>query len=121
MTHPVFHANSTVQKYGGSPEDYQPIHDWLDETKSNYADVRHRALRHHSLGIFWAEEKFGHYVINSDGKQVPVRYICEQHIKEDCGGRIPTVQDWLETIRPQAWMSKGYQLREDELCLKQLS
>jgi hypothetical protein len=40
---------------------------------------------------------------NSKGKQVPVRYIGEQHVKEDLGG-IPTAQDWLSQIRAQRWM-----------------
>jgi len=39
---------------------------------------------------------------NSEGNQVPVRYIGEQHVKEDLG-RIPTVQDWLSQIKPQRW------------------
>jgi hypothetical protein len=54
-------------------------------------------------GIFLAEHIFGVAVLNSDGKQVPVRYIGEQHVKEDLG-RIPTAQDWLSEIRPQRWM-----------------
>jgi hypothetical protein len=40
---------------------------------------------------------------SSDGNEVPVRYIAEQHIQEDLG-RIPTAQDWLGEIRPQRWM-----------------
>jgi hypothetical protein len=35
--------------------------------------------------------------------QVPVRYVGEQHVKEDLG-RIPTAQDWLLQITPQRWM-----------------
>lgn len=30
MTYPIFHAESSVRRFGGSVEDYQPIHDWLD-------------------------------------------------------------------------------------------
>ncbi len=108
MTHPHFHAASSVKKWGGKVEDYLPIHDWFDATKETFADFRHRALRHHSQGIFEAERVFGPTITNSDGKIVPVRYIGEQHVQEDCGGRIPTVADWLSNIRPQLWMSKGY-------------
>ncbi len=32
-----------------------------------------------------------------------MRYVGEQHVKEDLG-RIPTVQDWLSQISPQRWM-----------------
>jgi len=59
MAHPFHHAQSSAKRYGGVSADYQAIHDWFDETKANLADFRHRALRHHSLGIFWCEEKFG--------------------------------------------------------------
>jgi hypothetical protein len=36
-------------------------------------------------------------------KSVPVRYVGEQHVKEDLG-RIPTTQDWLSQIKPAGWM-----------------
>src|SRR5713101_3102711 len=54
-------------------------------------------------GIFLAERIFGVAITNSEGKQVPVRYLGEQHVKEDLG-RIPTAADWLSQIRPQRWM-----------------
>ncbi len=108
MTHTVFHANSSAKKYGGKPEDYMAIHDWFDATKETMCDFRHRALRHHSQGIFEAERVFGKFIINSEGKQVPVRYIGEQHVKEDCGGIVPSVTDWLSRIKPEGWMSRGY-------------
>jgi hypothetical protein len=108
MTHPIYHAQSSVRRFGGQTEDYQPIHDWLDGTKELFADFRHRALRHHSHGVFEAERLFGQAIRNSDGQLVPVRYIAEQHIKEDCGGVVPTVSDWLSRICPETWMSRGY-------------
>lgn len=77
-----------------------PIHKWFDESKAFMADFRHRALRHHSEGVFLAERIFGVAIRNCDGNEVPVRYIAEQHIKEDLG-RIPIAQDWLAEIRPQ--------------------
>ena len=109
MTHPLLHAQSSARRFGGVPGDYQDIHDWLDATKETFCDFRHRALRHHSQGVFEAERKFGVSVPNSVGKQVPVRYIAEQHIKEDCGGIVPDVSDWLSRIRPESWMSRGYE------------
>jgi hypothetical protein len=83
MAHPYHHAISSVKKWGGQVEDYLPIHDWFDESKSHMADFRHRALRHHSEGIFMAEKIFGHTITNSDGREVMVRYIGEQHVQED--------------------------------------
>jgi hypothetical protein len=29
MSHAIFHAQSSVRRFGGRIEDYQPIHDWL--------------------------------------------------------------------------------------------
>src|SRR5215831_2066324 len=70
---------------------------------------RHRALRHHAQGIFECERIFGVSLVNSDGKTVPVRYIGEQHVKEDCGGFIPTVADWFRNVKREVWMSRGYE------------
>lgn len=108
MSHTTIHAKTSVKIWGGVESDYLPIHDFLDATKETFCDFRHRALRHHSQGIFEAERTFGHTIKNSEGVEVPVRYICEQHIKEDCGGFVPTVSDWFRNIRPEYWMSKGY-------------
>ena len=110
MSHPLDHAKTSVKMWGGQVGDYLPIHDWFDATKETFADFRHRALRHHSQGIFEAERVFGAFIVNSAGKQVPVRYIGEQHVKEDCGGMIPTVADWFRNIKPEVWMSRGYKV-----------
>ena len=74
MAHPYHHALSSARKHGGRPEDYQPIHDWFDESKAFLPDFRHRALRHHAEGIFLCERVFGTTITNSDGKEVPVRF-----------------------------------------------
>ncbi len=106
MAHPYHHALSSVQKWGGKVEDYLPIHNWFDASKAHLADFRHRALRHHAEGIFWAEEVFGSTITNADGRVVPVRWVGEQHVKEDLGW-IPTLQDWLRHIRVQPWMARA--------------
>jgi hypothetical protein len=103
MAHPLQHAQSSARKFGGRAEDYIAIHNWFDASKAFLADFRHRALRHHAEGVFLCEQIFGITITNSDGKQVPVRYVGEQHVKEDLG-RIPTAQDWLSQIQPQRWM-----------------
>ena len=54
-------------------------------------------------GIFLAERIFGVAIRNSQGKDVPVRYIGEQHVREDLG-RIPSFQDWAMRINPEPWM-----------------
>ncbi len=105
MSHPYHHAISSAKKHGGKWEDYIAIHSWFDETKAHYPDMRHRSLRHHSEGIFWCEEKFGVVITNSDGKNVPVRAIGEQHILEDIGF-IPTIKDYLDNMNTVGWMYK---------------
>jgi hypothetical protein len=106
MSHPLHHAMSSAKKHGGHFEDYMPIHNWFDETKASFPDMRHRALRHHSEGIFWCEQIFGAYITNSDGKLVPVRVLGEQHCMEDLGW-IPTIKDYLECMSTEDWMFKS--------------
>lgn len=103
MAHPLEHAQSSARKFGGKLEDYLRIHCWFDESKAFFPDFRHRALRYHAEGIFLAERIFGVMLSNLEGVAVPVRYIGEQHVREDLG-RIPTVQDWLARINPERWM-----------------
>ncbi len=103
MAHPIEHAKSSARRFGGVPADYQQIHDWFDQSKSFVADFRHRALRHHAEGIFLAEAIFGKAITNSEGRAVPVRYVGEQHVREDLG-RIPSFQDWIAELPIRPWM-----------------
>lgn len=105
MAHPFHHAVRSAHLFGGKPEDYLAIHDWFDESKAHFADFRHRALRHHSEGIFLCASIFGSTIQNSEGKPVPVRTIGEQHVTDDLGW-IPSVKDWLQHIHPQPWMGR---------------
>jgi len=41
MAHSYHHAVSSARKWGGTPGDYQSIHDWLDGSKLIVADFRH--------------------------------------------------------------------------------
>jgi hypothetical protein len=56
MTHPIFHAESSVRRFGGSVEDYQPIHDWLvliwtvSQVKSNLHQTQSGAKGTRSSG-----------------------------------------------------------------------
>lgn len=103
MAHPFEHAKNSAHRFGGFAEDYLLIHQWFDESKAMMADFRHRSLRHHAEGIFLAERIFGVTIRSSQGKAVPVRYIGEQHVREDLG-RIPSFQDWAKNIKIEPWM-----------------
>ena len=108
MAHPLYHAESSARKFGGVPSDYQAVHDWFDASKEHLALFTHRALRHHTQGLFEAERVFGLTLTNSAGRDIPVRWIGEQHVREDCQGRVPSMADWLRRIQPEPWMANGH-------------
>lgn len=111
MAHPVDHARSSVNKWGGYIEDYLAIHEWFDETKAWYGHSLHRMFRHHSEGIFECEKLFGRSIVNSNGKTVYVRYIGEQHVREDCFNYIPSAKEWITNMNnPPEWMRKTLNL-----------
>lgn len=106
MAHVYYHAEQAMRMFGGKIQDYLEINQWFDETKERIGDFRHRALRHHSQGIFECESIFGLTITNSDGKEVPVRLLGEMHCLADLG-RVPSVADWLSCIRPEPWMARA--------------
>lgn len=108
---PYYHALSSVKKWGGVVEDYLAIHEWFDASKEFMADPRHRALRHHAQGIYEAARVFGNTLTLSTGRVIPLRYVGEQHVREDLGW-IPTLTDWLQCIDPKPWMDKPMRLEK---------
>lgn len=112
MAHPYHHALSSAKKWGGTPEDYLAIHAWFDESKQITADFRHRALRHHAEGIFMCERIFGSTIMVSSGRVVPVRWIGEQHVREDLGF-IPSFADWVKAIWPEPWMGRAARINAE--------
>lgn len=121
MAKPHIHAISSARRFGGVPEDYEPIHAFLDSSKIAIADNRHRALTHNSWFLTHVLErvKFANSgpetadhrfptVINSKGKAISIREIGEQHCLEDYKGRfIPSAQDFLSEIEYRDWMQNG--------------
>lgn len=96
----ILHSRISVKKRGGKIEDYLPIHDFIDSTKELCSDNRHRIL--HTV---WGIRRvivpiFGHTIINSDGKSINVKDLCEQdHILPDYQNRfIPTLADFVSAI-----------------------
>lgn len=130
MAHPYHHALSSVKKWGGVAEDYIEVHSFFDQSKQNMADFRHRAMLHHTAGIYMAERHFGPTISLStcancgqprslhqmraacadfSAKQIPTRWVGEQHVREDLGC-IPTLKDWLLKITPESWMNRSRKL-----------
>lgn len=103
---PFQHAKNSAHKYGGSSEDYQAIHDFMDSSKAALADMRHRAAFHSAFGIFVVEKVFGTTITNSEGKKVCTRDIAEDHVVEDLGF-IPTMEQWFGNMKIQDWMLGG--------------
>jgi hypothetical protein len=112
MANSYHHSLSSVKKWGGTFQEFMKYHDWFDESKSHYGDFRHRALRHHSQGIFECERVFGQTVTLSTGRTIPVRWIGEQHVMEDLGF-IPSLSDWLKCIQPEPWMNRPLKLSKE--------
>ena len=111
MSKPWIHAKNSARKFGGKPEDYIDIHNLMDSSKGTIGDNRHRCLTHNSWFISAdgpLERIFGVVIMNSDGKEVSVRDVGEQHILEDFGMRfIPTPQDYLQEMEMKGWMNNN--------------
>lgn len=106
-----YHAVSAAHKYGGRPEDYLPIEEFIDSSKKTFGDYRHRAMYHHTLGVYLCEDLFGKTITiqkNKKAIQVPVRLIAERHIVEDLGF-LPSPEHYLKHIPydddSSRWMS----------------
>jgi hypothetical protein len=99
----LYHARSASRKWGGAPEEYLAIHEWFDESAAHVNDLRHRVIRHHSLGVAEAIQRFGRMLTLSNGKSVPVKQIAERHLVEDLGF-VPTVGDWVRNLNSEQWM-----------------
>lgn len=98
------HAKIHAKKYGGRPEDYVDIDEFIDSTKQAVADVRHRAILHSAFGCFLTEKVFGRTRLNSDGKEYSTRDVAEDHIQQDLGF-IPSMEQYLLNMQIQPWMS----------------
>lgn len=105
---PVMHCRISQKHWGGQESDYYSIHELIDSTKNLCSDNRHRIL--HTI---WGINNvvipiFGHTLINSEGKKVNVKDMCERdHLLVDYHQNfIPTLNDFVEAI--------------EDICLKKL-
>lgn len=100
---PFLHARASAKKYGGKPEDYLAIHEEFDSSKIAHASMKHRSIFHSSFGCYLIARIYGNTIINSDGIEVSVRDIAEDHIIQDLGF-IPSLDKWLSAMELQQWM-----------------
>jgi len=101
---PYLHAKVHAKKYGGVPEDYIDIDNFIDSSKASVPDVRHRAILHSSFGCFIVEQVFGITRVNSEGKVYSPRDVAEDHIIQDLNF-IPTMEQYLNNMSIEPWMS----------------
>ena len=105
-----FHAVSASKKWGGKPEDFIEIEEFIDSSKKIIGDVRHRSVYHHTEGVWLCQRIFGRVLKLESGRLVPVREIAERHIIEDLGW-IPSPADYMKTMEREQWMG-GARRRE---------
>lgn len=86
------HSLLSSHRYGGEPEQYLPLHTFIDSSKKWRYHHLHRMMLHHNLGAHLAEK-----IIGLSVGSTPTRDIVYSHIKEDCGAYI-TIQQWLDQI-----------------------
>lgn len=106
-----YHAVSAARKWGGAPEEYAEIEEFIDSSKVTIGDVRHRSMYHHTTGVWLCQRIFGRTIAVGERKiEVPVRLIAERHILEDLGW-LPSPKDYIDGMPIRPWMS-GAQLKE---------
>lgn len=101
------HAQSSARKWGGDPEIYLPVHEFIDSSKQVIGDVRHRSLYHHTTGVWLCQRIFGVTLDVPKARttvKVPVRLIAEQHVLEDLGW-LPSPADYIDGMPIKPWMS----------------
>lgn len=96
---PKDHSLLSVRDYGGKTNDYYDIHYAMDYSKYFLSDgnAHHRAFSHNWWGISMVENSFEPILTNSDGKEIEVRQILIDHVRQDCG-TVPTLQQCLDAL-----------------------
>lgn len=110
---PFLHARGSVAKWGGKPEDYMHIHDFIDSSKMCMPDMRHRAALHNAFGCYLVERVFGHTLVNSEGREVSTRDVAEQHIIQDLGF-LPSLEDFLDELPMSSWHGGIHRMDKDK-------
>ena len=109
MANPLIHSKSSVKRWGGSVEDYLPIHELIDSPKATMNNNTSRCLTHNTWFAYTIVPRiFGYNITNSDGKSVDTVDIAMLHIAGDFRVKfVPTPQDYLQHMQLQPWMNNG--------------
>jgi hypothetical protein len=114
MSHYHYHSISSANAFGGAPEDYHALHQWMDRGRAGTDRLLHRMLAHHTQGIKDAEQVFGVTITNSKGRKVPTSLLANQHVFEDLGF-VPTLEHYLELLHCPRWASRPARLLHSRL------
>ena len=129
MANPHHHAVSSAKRWGGVWEDYIAVHEWFDATKAWCPDFRHRAMRHHSEGIFECMSVFGTTITLSTcakcglARSEHEEYLCEGHPDDGqfngpigetyyCDGSCQGSHEFKEKLIPVRWIGEQH-VQED--------
>jgi hypothetical protein len=94
MAHPYHHSLSSTKPLKLNWQEHFALHDWLDSSKAMFSDARHRALFHHTAGVYLSKKVF---------KTLPnAQKIARDHILEDLGF-LPNLSNWL---KEESWNKK---------------
>jgi hypothetical protein len=104
VSNPLVHAERSARQWGGTPDEYLPLHQWFDGTKAHLADNRHRMVLHNAFGILLAEQVFGPALVNTAGRRVFTRGLGLQHVREDLGF-VPSLAECLAELPLRPWMA----------------
>lgn len=107
--HYLDHAKISARKFGGKPEDYVHLYRLIDSSKHHLPHWMHRIFSHNTWFVSVIDELVGPTITNSDGKQVSVRDILHEHLREDHDGKCPTIQDWTRCLKmdtTERWINR---------------
>ncbi len=114
MSHALYHAESSAERHGGTPDDYLALHALIDAPQLHVRmpSVRGRAVFHHTWGIELCARLFacGANGTLSLREQLPAamrgqspdataRAVANGHVQEDLRD-VPTLDDWLAVLTP---------------------
>jgi|GEM_PF-971366 len=89
---------------GGTWQDYQPLHQFLDWPHEHVLDSRHRAFYTMAGEVTLLAEAFGEeYTRPSDKMVISTRTVAEAHILAEME-LIPTLEECLEGLHLEHWM-----------------
>jgi hypothetical protein len=112
---PEQHCMTSVANFGGKPDDYLTVHEFLDEVVARYPNLPGAwVITHSTFGLALVEAVVGPYITRADGKIVPTRTIAEKHILSEYR-HINTVHAFLSHMPVVPWMGNQARALSGEL------